>query len=91
MGELEVKQKLAQAALGQAEASNNKNEKLLAVDSERLNVDKAKLKLGAMEFDRTSDRHDLETAAKIDIGQREMKMLEAHPPTEDKGVVAPRN
>ena len=91
MGELQVKQQLAQAALAQSQAANDKNQKLLAIDSERINVEKAKLKLTSMDHDRTNDRHDLETAAKIDIGQREIAMLEAHPPTDDKGVVAPRN
>ena len=89
--ELDIKQQLATAALQQGSAANDKNQKLLAIDSERINVDKAKLKLTSMDHDRTNNRHDLETAAKIDIGQREIAMLEAHPPTEDKGVVAPRN
>lgn len=91
MGELQVKQQLAQAANTQAQAANDKNQKLLAIDSERINVDKAKLKLTAMDHDRTNDRHDLETAAKIDIGQREMVMLEKAPPAAEKAVVAPRN
>jgi hypothetical protein len=54
-------------------------------------VDKAKLKLASMDHDRSNNRKDLETASKIDIGAREIAMLEAHPPNEDKGVVAPRN
>jgi hypothetical protein len=91
MGELQVKQQLAQAAQTQAQAANDKNAKLLAIDSERINVDKAKLKLTSMDHDRTNDRHDLETASKIDIGAREIAMLEKAPPTEDKGIVAPRN
>jgi hypothetical protein len=91
MGELQVKQQLAGAAQTQAAAASDKNAKLLAIDSERINVDKAKLKLSSMEFDRTSDRHDLETAAKIDIGQREMVMLEKAPPASLKDVAAPRN
>ena len=89
--ELDIKQQLATAALQQGQAAGDKNQKLLAIDSERINVDKAKLKLTSLDHDRTNDRHDLETANKIDIGQREIKMLEAHPPTEDKGIVAPRN
>lgn len=89
--ELDIKQQLATAALQQGQAATDKNQKLLAVDSERINVDKAKLKLTSLDHDRSNDRKDLETAAKIDIGQREIKMLEAHPPTEDKGVVQPRN
>jgi hypothetical protein len=91
MGELQVKQQLAQAANTQAQAANDKNQKLLAIDSERINVDKAKLKLTAMDHDRTNDRHDLETAAKIDIGEREMVMLEKAPPAAEKAIVAPRN
>jgi hypothetical protein len=91
MGELQVKQQLAQAAQTQAQAAGDKNQKLLAIDSERINVDKAKLKLTSMDHDRTNDRHDLETAAKIDIGQREMVMLEKAPPAAEKAVVAPRN
>lgn len=91
MGELQVKKQLADAAQTQAAAASDKNAKLLAIDSERINVDKAKLKLTSMEFDRTSDRHDLETAAKIDIGQREMIMLEKAPPASLKDVAAPRN
>ncbi len=89
--ELDIKQQLATAALQQGSAATDKNQKLLAVDSERINVDKAKLKLQSMEFDRTADRHDLETAAKIDIGQREMVMLEKAPPAALKEVAAPRN
>lgn len=91
MGELQVKQQLAAAANTQAGAANDKNAKLLAIDSERINVDKAKLKLTSMDHDRTNDRHDLETASKIDIGQREMVMLEKAPPASLKDVAAPRN
>jgi stress response protein YsnF len=91
MGELQVKQQLANAANTQAQAANDKNQKLLAIDSERINVDKAKLKLTSMDHDRTNNRHDLETAAKIDIGQREMVMLEKAPPAAEKAIVAPRN
>lgn len=91
MGELQVKQQLATAAGTQANAATDKNAKLLAIDSERINVDKAKLKLTAMDHDRTNDRHDLETASKIDIGQREMVMLEKAPPASLKDVAAPRN
>jgi hypothetical protein len=91
MGELDVKKQLAQAALNQSNAANDKNQKLLAVDSERINVDKAKLHLSAIDSDRNNDRHDLETAARIDIGQREIKMLENAPPATTKDVVAPRN
>jgi len=89
--ELDIKQQLATAALQQGSAATDKNQKLLAVDSERINVDKAKLKLASMDHDRSNNRKDLETASKIDIGAREIAMLEAHPPNEDKGVVAPRN
>jgi hypothetical protein len=90
-GELQVKQQLAQAALLQGQAAQDKNAKLLAIDSERINVDKAKLRLTSMDHDRTNDRHDLETAAKIDIGQREMVLLEKAPPAAEKAIVAPRN
>jgi hypothetical protein len=89
--ELDIKDKLATAALQQGAAATDKNQKLLAIDSERINVDKAKLRLTSMDHDRTNDRHDLETAAKIDIGQREMVMLEKAPPAAEKAIVAPRN
>ena len=89
--ELDIKQQLATAALQQGTAATDKNQKLLAVDSERINVDKAKLKLTSMDHDRSNDRKDLETAAKIDIGQREMVMLEKAPPAAEKAIVAPRN
>jgi hypothetical protein len=90
MGELQVKQQLAQAALMQGQAASDKNEKLLAIDSERINVDKAKLKLTAIEHDRTNDRHDLETAAKIDVQERETYLLEHPlPATETKALVSP--
>jgi hypothetical protein len=89
--ELDIKDKLATAALQQGAAATDKNQKLLAIDSERINVDKAKLKLTSMDHDRTNDRHDLETAAKIDIGQREMVLLEKAPPAAEKAIVAPRN
>jgi hypothetical protein len=91
MGELQVKKQLADAAQAQANAANDKNQKLLAIDSERINVDKAKLHLTAIDQDRTNDRHDLETAARIDIGQREIVMLENAPPAAEKAIVAPRN
>jgi hypothetical protein len=91
MGELKVKQDLAQAALMQGQAANDKNEKLVAIDSERLNIDKHKLAITALDNDRNNDRHDLETAERIDIGQREIKLLEAAPPASEKAIVAPRN
>lgn len=88
--ELDIKDKIATAALQQGSAANDKNEKLLAIDSERINVDKAKLKLTAIEHDRTNDRHDLETASNIDINEREMFLLEHPlPETETKNLVSP--
>lgn len=90
MGELKVKQDLAQAALMQGQAASDKNEKLLAVDSERLNVEKAKLRLTSMDSDRDNDRHDLETASRIDVAERETYLLEHPlPATQTKALVSP--
>lgn len=89
MGELEVKQKLAQAALMQGQAANDKNEKLLAVDNERLKIEKIKVELNADDQDRTNDRQDADTANRIDVGQREIKLLESAPLTESKGFASP--
>lgn len=71
--ELDIKQQLATAALQQGNAANDKNQKLLAVDSERLNVEKSKLQLTAMDHDRTNDRHDLDTASRIDEAHEKAK------------------
>lgn len=87
--ELDIKDKLANAALAQAEAANDKNEKTLALSNEELNVKKHSLAINALDNDRTNDRHDLETANRIDTAQREVKLLEAQPLTESKGFASP--
>jgi hypothetical protein len=87
--ELGIKDKMAQAALAQASAAQQKDNRLLALDQTKLGLEGKALQLKALDHDRTHDRQDMETAARVDVAQREVKMLEKHPPTKTTGSANP--
>jgi hypothetical protein len=85
--ELAIKDKLAEAAVANAQANISKNQKGLVIDSQRVENDRAKLALEAENMQRTNDRQDLETASKIDVEQREITLAE-NAPDEQTQVIA---
>lgn len=88
--ELDIKDKLATAANTQAQAAIQKDNRLFALDRTKLDLDGHNLALKALDHDRTHDRQDTETSARIDVAQREMTLLEEHPPQKTSGTANPR-
>lgn len=87
--ELDIKDKVAQAALLQGQAAVDKDKRVTSLDASRLALDQNKNAVSALEQDRTQDRHDIETAHKIDIAEREMVLAEEAPITESKAIISP--
>jgi len=87
--ELDIKEMLAKAALMSAEATNGKNQKGLMIDSQRVENDRTKIALQALDIDRTNDRQDLETASRIDVAQREITLAENAPDESTTAIANP--
>jgi hypothetical protein len=87
--EAQTKDKLATAALINAQANQTHEQTRIAVDGTKVHQDSLKLTLNAMEHDRDQDRKDMDTANRINISQREMKLAEQTPQRE--AYVSPSN
>lgn len=74
--ELDIKEKSADAALTAASATQAKQAKTVALDSQRLDIANHELAQSAMDKDRTHNRQDLETTARIDIAHEQMALEE---------------
>ena len=70
--ELDIKEKQADAALNAANAAQTKTAKTIALDSQRLDIANHELQLNAMDKDRTHNRQDLDTAARISQGEEQL-------------------
>lgn len=91
MKELEVKDKAAQAALIQAQAHAGKYQAQSVLDFEKVKIDHTNVALDAIAADRETARKERETAAKINIAEREMALEEQMRPQEAqlKAIVSP--
>jgi hypothetical protein len=74
--ELQIKDKLADAAVANSQANNMKVQKTLVIDSQRMDNERHKMQMDAQDLDRTHNRQDLETAARIDTAREELKLQE---------------
>jgi hypothetical protein len=74
--ELQIKSKMADAATANSQANNMKVQKTLVIDSQRMDNERHQLSMDAMDKDRTHNRQDLETAARIQTAQEELKLQE---------------
>lgn len=70
--ELDIKEKTADAAVAASSATQTKAAKTVALDSQRLDNQTHELQMNAMDMDRTHERQDLETAARIHVAEKEL-------------------
>jgi len=70
--ELDIKDKMAQAALQQASNGQQKDNRLYALDQSRLELDGKALQLKTLDHDRTHDRQDAETTSRIQVADAEL-------------------
>lgn len=70
--ELDIKDKTAQAALQAVTVKQNADNRLFANDQAKLEQNAADMHLKALDLDRTNDRQDAETAARIQQGEEQM-------------------
>jgi hypothetical protein len=89
--ELDIKQTTAQAAMLTAQAKQTDDERRAAYEAGKLQLDQVREQVGAMEKDRTLNRQDLETAARVDVADRQMALEEQLRPQEiqAKAVISP--
>jgi len=95
MGELQIKDKQASAALLTAQNEGAKNQRNAAYEEGKLKIDNARAHLDTMVADRTADRQDLDTSARVDIAYKELdlqKQIAANEAAQAKeqSVVNPR-
>lgn len=74
--ELDIKDKMATAAASASSATQIKSAKTVALDSQRLDNATHELQMNAMDNDRTHNRQDLETTARIHIAKEQMALEE---------------
>lgn len=74
--ELEIKEKLAEASTQTSQANIMKAQKGIVIDSQRMDNERHKMAQEAMDKDRTHNRQDLETTARIDTAREELKLQE---------------
>jgi hypothetical protein len=70
--ELDIKEKTADAAMASVQVKQNSDNRLFAMDQSKLEQSAAKLKLDAHNMDRTNDRQDMDTAARVTQGEEEL-------------------
>ena len=87
--ELDIKEMVAKASMLAAQTAAGIAPEKLKIDAAKVDVSKHGLALQAVTKDRDGDRHDLETANRVDIGQREMALQESLPDETQNSVVAP--
>jgi hypothetical protein len=74
--ELDIKDKMADAAVAASNASQTKSAKTVALDSMRVDNATHELQMNAMDKDRTHNRQDLEIASRIHIAEEQMALEE---------------
>jgi hypothetical protein len=74
MGELQAKQTGAQATMVQAQTAQVKEQRLSQLDQTKSTLQAADLHIKALNQDRTHDRQDTETAAKIMVADQELAL-----------------
>lgn len=72
--EIAIKGKLADAAIANSQANNMKVQKTLVIDSQRMDNERQKMAMDAQDLDRTHNRQDLETSARIQVAQEELEI-----------------
>ena len=86
--ELQIKDKLADASVTQAQSAAHKNERLADIDAIKAQLDQVTTKFKQMMDLRESARMDAETQNRIDVSQREIALAEQDPGS-DNIVVSP--
>jgi len=87
MRELDIKDKMANAALQQAANGQEKDNRLYALDQSKLEQAGAALKIKALDHDRTHDRQDAETTSRIQVADKQLE-IEQQLADNDKAKIA---
>ncbi len=87
--ELEIKDKLAQASQTSAQANLIKTNRQATVSENRELLDEANMQIDTVFKAREADRQDADVANRIDVSQRETKLLEAAPVDSQNAFVSP--
>lgn len=86
--ELQIKDKEAQAALLTAQSAAKKVAVQQSNDAFKQQIEEINMHLKTLLGTRAEVRKDAEVKSRIDVQQREMTLLEKHPPNKDVGTVA---
>jgi hypothetical protein len=88
--ELKIKQTLADAAMLTAQNGQQRDQTLAQLDAAKVKQNDHKLVIASLNHDRTNDRQDAETNARIEVAKREIALEEHMRPEELDAKVAPR-
>jgi hypothetical protein len=87
--ELDIKQKMADAAMLTAQSLIEKDKRLAALDMSKLTLEQTHEHIEAAKADREQNRKDLETTAKIHTAAEEIELQKQTAETERKAILAP--
>jgi hypothetical protein len=85
--ELDIKDKAASAAMAATQIKQQDANRLFALDQTKVEQNAAKLKLDALNHDRTHDRQDTETASRIQVAEKQLE-IEQQLADNDKAKIA---
>jgi hypothetical protein len=89
MKKLEIEDKKAQAALITAQAAATKVQGHHEMEAMKLQVTEMLAQIKQFTAQRDADRKDMDIANKVNVSQRETKLLEEAPPAAEKAIVSP--
>lgn len=72
--ELDIKEKTADAAMASVQVKQNADNRLFAMDQSKLEQNAMQIRLDAHNMDRTNDRQDMDTAARVTQGEEELEI-----------------
>lgn len=87
--ELEIKDKAATASMITAQAHVQKDQRLAALDAQKVALDAADQQFEQTLKTREQDRMDLDVANRVDVSQREMALAEAAPTETENTIISP--
>ncbi|MFI4971144.1 MAG: hypothetical protein ACHP7H_00575 [Hyphomicrobiales bacterium] len=87
MRELDIKDKTANAAVAGAQTKQQDANRLYALDQTKVQQNQQDMSLKALDHDRTHDRQDAETASRIQVANKQVK-IEQQLANQDKAKVA---
>jgi hypothetical protein len=88
--ELDIKQQAAQATAASVQAKAQAEQARISLDNMKLQLEQMQAQVQAALDQREAARQDADVANRIDVAQREVKLLEEAPTSAENAIISPR-